>query len=197
VNNVIKKIFRWILTAIGVGAGSELSYILIKYIGLTNVFGYELKGLNYFIGIILGGIITGIIVFLISPWIINLTVQITSQVERLLQSVPTNEVLVGALGLLIGLVIASLISSGPINLIPIPWLAMTLSVLVYGVIGYLGISIATKKREDLLGLASLWRKGSQRDKEKTVKQENKVAPKILDTSVILTVELLISAKRAL
>lgn len=182
---MIKKIFRWVLTALGAVAGSALSNIIIKYLEVTNVFGYDLKGLNYFIAIILGGIITGIIVFLISPWIINLIIRITSQVEKLLQSIPTNEVLVGALGLLIGLVIASLISSGPINLIPIAWLAMALSIIVYGLMGYLGISIAIKKREDLLNLASLWRKGAQKDKDKTVKPENRVTPKILDTSVII------------
>jgi uncharacterized protein YacL len=185
VNIVIKKIFRWILTVIGIAVGSELTNILLEYFELTSIFGFELKGLNYFAAIMAGGIITGIIVFLLSPWIINLTVRITSQMEKLLQGTPTSEVLVGALGLLLGLVIAYLISSGPINLIPIPWLAIILSILVYAIMAYLGISIATKKREDLMGLPNLLRKNAQREKDKTVRQENRVKPKILDTSVII------------
>ncbi|MDF2520194.1 MAG: PilT protein domain protein [Clostridia bacterium] len=182
---MIKKIFRWILTVIGIAVGSELTNILLEYFELTSIFGFELKGLNYFAAIMAGGIITGIIVFLLSPWIINLTVRITSQMEKLLQGTPTSEVLVGALGLLLGLVIAYLISSGPINLIPIPWLAIILSILVYAIMAYLGISIATKKREDLMGLPNLLRKNAQREKDKTVRQENRVKPKILDTSVII------------
>jgi len=182
---VIRKIFRWILTLIGVATGGELSSILIRNFGITNMLGYDIKGINLFLSIIIGGLITGIIVFLISPWIINLTVRITSKAEKLLQSTPTNEVFVGILGLLIGLVIAYLISSGPINLIPVAWLAITLSILLYGLMAYLGISLAVKKRDDILNLANLWRKGMQKDKDKTVKQENKVRPKILDTSVII------------
>ncbi|MGB7605525.1 MAG: PIN/TRAM domain-containing protein [Lutisporaceae bacterium] len=182
---MIRRIFRWILTLIGVAAGGELSYILIKYFGITSMLGYDLKGINLFVSVILGGVITGIIVFLISPWIINLIVRITSKVEKLLQGTPTNEVLVGILGLLIGLVIAYLISSGPISLIPIPWLAIILSIMLYGLMAYLGISLATKKRDDIFNLGNLWRKGIQKDKDKTVRQEIKVRPKILDTSVII------------
>jgi uncharacterized protein YacL len=51
--------------------------------------------------------------------------------------------------------------------------------------GYLGISIATKKKEDLISFANQLRRSSQKDKEKTAKQENRVMPKILDTSVII------------
>ncbi|OGO78165.1 MAG: twitching motility protein PilT [Clostridiales bacterium GWB2_37_7] len=182
---MIKRIFKWILTVIGIAAGSELAYLSIKYFEITNLFGYELKGFSLVSSIVMGGLITGIIIFLISPWIINLTVAITSRVEKLLQSATASEIVVGIVGLIVGLVIAYLISSGPINLIPIPWLAITLSIMLYGLSAYLGISISSKKREDLLSFANQLRKSSQKDREKSVKQENKVTPKILDTSVII------------
>jgi uncharacterized protein YacL len=182
---VIKKIFRWILTVIGIAAGSGLANLLIKYFEIDNLFGYELTGFNYIASIVMGGLITGIIIFLVSPWIINLTVTTTKTVEKLLQGTPTNEIAVGILGLLVGLIIAYLISSGPITLIPLSWLAIALSIMLYGVMGYLGISIATKKREDLFNFAVQIRKSSQKDKDKTVKPENRVMPKILDTSVII------------
>lgn len=182
---MIKRIFRWILTVIGIAAGSEVAFLLIKYFDITSLFGYELKGVNYIASIILGGLITGIIVFLLSPWIINLTAAIIARMERILQSAPTSEIVAGSVGLLIGLIIAYLISSGPIKLIPFAWLAITLSVLLYGFMGYMGISLAVKKREDLFGIANLIRKSSQKDKEKNAKQENRLMPKILDTSVII------------
>lgn len=182
---MIRKIFRWILTLIGFAAGGELSYILIKYFQITSLLGYELKGINLFMSVILSGLIIGILVFLISPRIINLTFRITSKVEKLLQSTPTNEVLVGIMGLLIGLVIAYLISSGPINLIPVPWLAIILSIMLYALMAYLGISLATKKRDDILNFTNIWKKGLQKDKDKAFRQENNIKPKILDTSVII------------
>ena len=182
---MIRKIFRWILTVLGIAVGSELAYLLIKYFRIKNLFGYELGGLNYIATIIVGGLITGIIIFLISPWVINLIVKITEKIEKILQNTPANEIGAGILGLLIGLVIAYLISSGPITLIPFSWLAITLSIMLYGSMGYLGISIATKKREDLFNFATQIRKSSQKDKDKTVKPENRVTPKILDTSVII------------
>jgi uncharacterized protein YacL len=182
---VIKKIFRWILTVIGIAAGSALTSLLIKYFEITTLFGYELKGFNFAASIVMGGIITGIIIFLISPWIINLTIKITSKMEKLLQNVPASVIVAGIFGLLVGLVIAYLISSGPITLIPFSWLAISLSILLYGLMGYLGISIATKKKEDLISFVNQLRRSSQKDKEKTAKQENRVMPKILDTSVII------------
>jgi uncharacterized protein YacL len=185
VNIVIKKIFRWILTVIGIAAGSGLANLLIKYFEISNLFGYELTGFNYIASIVLGGLITGIIIFLVSPWIINLTVTTTKTLEKLLQGTPTSEIAVGILGLLVGLVIAYLISSGPITLIPFSWLAIALSIMLYGVMGYLGISIATKKREDLFNFATQIRRSSQKEKDKTVKPESRVMPKILDTSVII------------
>lgn len=182
---MIKKIFRWIFTVIGIGAGSTLTNLLIKNPEVVNLLGYELKGVNYIASIIIGGIITGIIIFLISPMVINLTVTITVRMEKLLQSAPTSEIGVGIVGLLIGLVIAYLISRGLITQIPISWLAITLSAMLFGLMGYLGISIATKKREDLFNFAMQIRKVSQKEKDKTVKPESRVIPKILDTSVII------------
>lgn len=182
---MIKKIFRWIFTVMGIGAGSALTNLLIKYPEISNLFAYELKGVNYIASIIVGGLITGIIIFLISPMIINLTVRLTVRMEKLLQSTPTSEIGVGIIGLLVGLVIAYLISRGLITLIPISWLAITLSAMLFGLMGYLGISIATKKRDDLFNFAMQIKKASQKDKEKTVKPENRVTPKILDTSVII------------
>ena len=184
VNVVIKKIFRWIFTVIGAGVGCTLTNLLIQNPEI-NLFGNQLTGINYIASIVIGGIITGIIVFLISPIFINLTIKTTYKIEKMLQSTPTSEIGVGIIGLLIGLVIAYLISRGIITLIPITWLAITLSTMLFALMGYLGISIATKKRDDLFNFAMQIKKVSQKDKEKTVKPENRVVPKILDTSVII------------
>lgn len=183
---MIRKIFVWVLMILGVVLGSEMSYLLTKYFGVTQIFGYDVSGTNSIVLILFGGAIGGIIFYLISSWLINLGKESTTKVERMLQRIPTSEMLVGAVGLIVGLIIAYLISSGPIKLIPFAWLGTLLSILVYLLLGYLGVSIATKKREDLLGLLLPWKRLVQKDKDRlTVKSDNVVQPKILDTSVII------------
>ena len=182
----MRKIIVWVLMILGVAIGAEMSYLITNYFGVTQIFGYDISGGNTFGLILFGGAIGGIIFYLISSWLINLGKESTTKVERMLQRIPTNEMLVGAVGLIIGLVIAYLISSGPIKMIPFAWLGTLLSILIYLLLGYLGVSLATKKREDLMGLFLPWKRLVQKDKDKfNTKTENVVQPKILDTSVII------------
>jgi uncharacterized protein YacL len=183
---LIRKIFVWVLMILGIAAGSEIAYLLTKYLGVTQIFGYNVTGSNTIVLYLFGGLIGGIIFYFISSWLINVGKESTTKVERMLQRIPTNEILVGAVGLITGLVIAYLISSGPIKLIPFAWLGTLLSIMVYLLLGYLGVSIATKKREDLLGILVPWKRALQKDKDKlTAKNESVIQPKILDTSVII------------
>jgi len=182
----MRKIFVWVLMILGVALGSEMAYLLVKYFEVTQIFGYNVSGSNFIILFIFSGAIGGIIFYLISSWLINIGKASTTKVERMLQKIPASEMLVGSVGLITGLIIAYLISSGPIKLIPFAWLGTLLSILVYLLLGYLGVSIATKKREDLLSMFFPWKKLTQRDKDKQlVKAENIIQPKILDTSVII------------
>ncbi len=183
---MLRKILRWVFTLVGVAAGAEVTYLLTIYLRITELFGYTIEGFSFVMLILFGGLLGGIILYFIAPWIINLGTRTTSQVEKILSGTPTNVILVGAIGLIIGLIIAYLISSGPFKIIPFAWLGTILSVIVYALLGYLGVSIATKKREDLFGLFfNMIKKSSQKDKDKSQKQENKLNPKILDTSVII------------
>ena len=174
----MRKVIVWVLMILGVALGAESTYLLKTHFKVTQFF-----GINSFILILFGGAIGGIIFYLLSSWIINFGKESTTRVEKMLQKVPTGEMMVG---LITGLIIAYLISSGPIKLIPFAWLGTLLSILVYLLLGYLGISIATKKREDIIGFLIPWRKLAQKDKEKqTAKGESVAQPKILDTSVII------------
>lgn len=182
----MRKVIVWVLMLLGVALGSEAAYLLTNHFGMTQVFGFDVTGSNSIVLVLFGGVIGGIIFYLISSWLINFGKESTTRVEKMLQRIPTGEMLVGAVGLIIGLVIAYLISSGPIKLIPFAWLGTLLSILIYLLMGYLGVSLANKKGEDILGLLSPWKKLIQKDRDKTViKSDNVVQPKILDTSVII------------
>lgn len=182
----MRKVIVWVLMILGVALGAESVYLLTNYFKATQFFGFDFSGSNSFILVLFGGAIGGIIFYLISSWLINFGKESTTRVERMLQKIPTSEMLIGAIGLITGLVIAYLISSGPIKLIPFAWLGTLLSILIYLLLGYLGVSIATKKREDIFGLLISWKKIVQKDKEKpAAKVESAAQPKILDTSVII------------
>ncbi len=182
----MRKIIVWVLMVLGAAIGSEAAYLLTNYFGVIQLFGIDFSGSNSIVLILLSGAIGGIIFYFISSWLINLGKKSTTKVEGMLQKIPAGEMLVGATGLIIGLVIAYLISSGPIKLIPFAWLGTLLSIMVYLLLGYLGVSISSKKREDILALLLPWKRLAQKDKDKnTAKAENIVQPKILDTSVII------------
>src|SRR5699024_10400676 len=104
-----------------------------------------------------GSLIGGIILFLLSAKIIEKVSQSTFRVEKTLEKKSIYEIISGALGLIVGLIIASLISI-PIKDIPIPWIGSIISFILYIVLGYLGVSLATKMRDDLLSLSGLFKK---------------------------------------
>jgi uncharacterized protein YacL len=170
----------------GIAFGVEVTYLAFSYFGIKEVLGYSVSGGNRIMFYIAGGAIGGIIFYIISSWLINLGKESTTKVEKALQRVPTSEIMVGSIGLITGLVIAYLISSGPIKLIPVAWLGTLFSIVIYMLLGYLGISISVKKREDIFGIFAILKKTAQKDKDKASAKTNSVIqPKILDTSVII------------
>ncbi|ABO48735.1 PilT protein domain protein [Desulforamulus reducens MI-1] len=132
-------------------------------------------------GVIALGALLGVLVGVIStPWIIKGGLALTAVVDQYLVKTPTQDLIMGALGLIFGLIIANLLGAilstmGPIG--KAIWLAGTC------LLGYLGLSVAVKKREEIVSLfSSLPRFG----KEKLGKAETKVnQTKLLDTSVII------------
>lgn len=97
--------------------------------------------------------------------------------EGLFSNIPTIDLLIGVIGLIIGLLIASLLAV-LYNGIPWHWLRLTLSALTYLVLGYLGVAITTKRRNDFSSVF----KGFSKNEKKKEKYQN---AKILDTSVVI------------
>lgn len=165
---------RRILLLVGLIVGGTAMYYAVgpleRFLGIQMSFAQSL-GL-----IIFGGAVAGLLCFLLGPWIARQVWQIIGWIEARLNGVPTQDVISGAIGLILGLIIANLLGSA-LSRIPIlgPYLP-TGSMLL---LGYLGVVVATKKKEDLFGIFNLsFRPGRE-------KHETKSTPKILDTSVII------------
>lgn len=138
--------------------------------------------MSYGIGIIISLIISGGVLFVASPWLINKGRDAANWIENELANVPITNIVSGSVGLIAGLIIAYLISH-LINNIPIPFVGTILSTLVYIFMAYLGVNIATKKIEELPNLQQIFKKNVL--KEKGSKKEGRSYAKILDTSVII------------
>ncbi len=179
---MVKKLVRGLLTTAGIVIGYQLAYVLGDTLVTYEIFDILQGGAAAIIYYVSGALLFGFIFYLISPWIIKLGWKGTGLVETTLQTIPTGDILLGSVGLILGLIIANLFIR-PLAIIPIPWLGSIVMVLVNIMLGYLGIRIATRKTDDFGAMiSSLRRLGI---KEKPHRTEGVAKPKILDTSVII------------
>ncbi|MEG1930028.1 MAG: hypothetical protein RR131_02695 [Anaerovorax sp.] len=177
---MISKIFRTIFTLVGGILGFGVFLLLNALLGDTaiikNLALTEMQSLV--IGIVFA-IIFGILFFILTPTFGRHGAKVARTIEVDLQKVPANDVVLGTFGLVIGLVIAFLIS--PV-FTELSYIGTVLSILTYIFVGYLGVIIATKKGKDLLP-GWLPSKKSQGGKGKS--KNGDATPKIFDTSVII------------
>ena len=179
---MVKKLIRGLLTTAGIVIGYQLASVLGDVLAVYGIFGILPGDTASIVYYVISALLFGFIFFLVSPWLIKLGWKATEIIENTLQTVPTSDILLGSLGLILGLIIANLFIR-PLAIIPIPWLGSIVMVLVNIILGYLGIRIATRKRDDFGAVVhSLKKLGI---KERTHKSDGAVKPKILDTSVII------------
>ncbi len=129
---------------------------------------------------VISGLAFAAMLFLFSKPLIRYFIKFTRWVEARLQEVPMTDILFGAAGLIVGLFI-SYLATYPVRQINIEWLSLLLTIIIYLFLGYLGMSIATKRWKEL-SWSELVRK-IQKDKSQTYSVQS--SPKILDTSVII------------
>ncbi len=171
------KIMRGIIALLGllIGYGIAVGLKALEIIHLSS------KGWLGFVFYLSISIIFGIIFFLLAPKFIHGGRKLASFVETELQNVPAYEIALGSVGLIIGLIIAYLLSQ-PFYRLNIPYLGVIISIILYLIFGYLGIKVPTRKKEDFSSAFGSMKKGSGKDK---LKNNCKSCPKVLDTSVII------------
>ncbi|MDL2238374.1 PIN/TRAM domain-containing protein [Christensenellaceae bacterium OttesenSCG-928-K19] len=123
---------------------------------------------------------SGIIFILLSKRIVASIERGIRKLEKGLSETPATTLWGGAIGLIVGLVIAALISV-IIGLIPIAWISVPLTIIDYIIFGYLGMSTGIRRRVDLMNFVSARKGGAKMD----AKNDTHALPKILDTSVII------------
>lgn len=175
-SKLANRIIRFFLTVLGISLGIGIM-ALLEAVGLLEFLeGLGIKPYSY-AGL---GLVFGIIFFILSPKITKVGKKIIGTVEGEIQKIPASDIILGVVGLVLGLLIANLLS--PLFRM-IPYVGPVLSIMFYILAGYFGVAVPTRKKDDFTSaLSSLKRSGS---KEKGNKTTNQVLPKILDTSVII------------
>ncbi len=179
----MRKILRVILTLIGASVGAALVAFALHALTELNVvtdtqpMPFWLTLLSY----ILFSLAGAVSFFLFSP----MATQLFDRTEEFLRTRPMADIVAGLLGLFAGLVIAFLLGQ-LITLIPFRWLAVTLSILVYVVLGYYGMTLAVHRREEF-NLLALLRRTTGRDGKGSLPtgDAEELSRKLLDTSVII------------
>lgn len=181
---MLQKLVRAVLTIAGALLGFGL-YTLTKF--LIILAGHkELVDFSEIQDMIIStlvAIICGLIFFRLTPAFKKQGNKMANNLESDLQKMSANDIVMGTVGLIAGLIIAFLISQIYVG-IKVPYLDVILNVITYIILGYLGIVIATKKGKDIRGSLLNWRlSGSGTGKGGKTKSD--ATPKILDTSVII------------
>jgi len=177
---IMNKLVNGVSLALGALIGFFVHRFLTRVV-LTGVG----TGVNIavFVVLVLAGGLFGLSVF---PVAFRGLQKLASGLEARLQKMPTQDLVAGAFGAIVFLLIAVLLTL-PFSQIPYVGVYLPIGLTLF--MGYLGVQVAVKKREDLFNLFTSVPKsvervvGGQRDKSQ--KHQSLCAPKILDTSVII------------
>ena len=179
---MLKKLFRIIFSFVGVLFGYGV-FLLLRFLIKTASLSDKILATEtqQFIAAICCAFIFGLIFYLLTPVFGRHGEKLAKNIETDLQKIPTNDIVTGTFGLIIGLVIAFLISQ-IYRGIDVFYIGTVLSAFTYIFLGYLGILVATRKGKDIVPAWLSAKKGSN---SKSKGKGNDATPKILDTSVII------------
>ena len=150
-DKAIKFFITLTCAIVGGAALMQASPLLLTFINLeffrieTGIFELTLASL---VCILVGAILGGLGGWFVSPFLIRKLGKFTSFVEKQLSKMPINDVIAGAVGLAIGLIIANLLGNAFAR---IPIVGNYIPIIFSLVLGYLGVKITIKKRKELTG----------------------------------------------
>lgn len=178
--NLFKKILRGLFTCIGIIIGYLVAERLINssYISQNyNVSNHVVKFILIYTVCI---IFFGLILFVLSRWMSAGIIKLMEYVEKNIQKFSANELIFGAGGAIVGLIISSLI----VNIFAKTTVLIIAAVVISVIMAAIGADIGIRKKDDLLNLFSNVRKNNF-SRDKKGRSIFKCDPKVLDTSVII------------
>lgn len=142
-----------------------------------SIFGTTIMAvMTYIVGIILGALVG----YGISPFALRLIWAAIHRIELGLNDFESQDIIVGTLGLLFGLIIANLIGLAFARL---PIIGAYGPIVFNIVFGYAGMSIAVRKKSEIIALVG--KRLGRPNKEHSKRKELEFSGKLLDTSAII------------
>lgn len=199
---MLDKVFRFFMIAFAAIAGGALfslfSPTLTDFIStevLKADMGIFKMTVASFITILLGAFVGAILGVIFSPFFLRQLKRFSFWVEAQLAKMPIHDVIAGAVGLSLGLILANLLGAA---FAKIPVIGDYIPVIFSIVLGYLGLHITIKKRQELEGLFDFVprlvkelarmreaREARAAQAQLNVKEQELKNYKLLDTSVII------------
>ncbi len=177
----MRKVLRILLAMVGIGIGCGIvAWVLFsfKYPGYSYAMRYTTIPAVMAALYTIVGILFGIILFILSPKIIDGIHGFFKKFEHRLTEMPALDILFGVIGIMIGLLLAFLLSL-IVRTINIPVVPEVVTLLLYCICGYYGGYVGITRRPELM-------EGSARRGRLTKGAVFPDAgPKVLDTSVII------------
>lgn len=186
--NRVQKFVRVLLILFGAMLGPgliALFFYLCPLLGMRDPY-QTLLGWAVLIIFGVSAIIGGVLFYFAAPAIIKYIWKCTYAIEKRLQEIPTSDMVVGFIGLILGFILAALLTH-LFSSLRIAFLVLPISILIYAVCGYLCVALLLRRREEIAAFFQRRRSGEGNEKKEreTSLPNDKVAPKILDTSVII------------
>ena len=178
----MKRIFQLVITLIG----AVLGLVIFNTINAASAFIAE-SGITFIIANVIAGLIGGVIFYLISTPISDKLSKNLVNIEGQISELPAGKLIVGTFGIIIGILIATLLTR-PLTTLQLPVVGnsifVLLSILLYIGLGYLGWRVSIRNSDEFF---SLFNKGKDgvRGPIQRMREKNLASPKILDTSVII------------
>lgn len=177
-----KKIARFFVTVVGLFVGPGLTALVFELLHNLKVVdaATQPEPSVVFLIYVASGIITGIIFLFLSKPIVDIIVNSAKRADLRIAKLPGNVVLPAIIGLILGLVVAFLLSRLIDTILLIGWLAGIVNIFIYIFCVYLGISIFIRHRPEIFESGFF-----RRQKDEKAKDNLPAKPKLLDTSVII------------
>ena len=170
----MKRNLRLMLTSAGILGGMSLTFFSLAEIkGITFIPDHPAITVLILVG---GSLLGGMIGFFLFP--------LTTWVEGRLARTAFIDIVFGAIGLIVGLLIAVLVGT---ILGGFEWVGPLVTVLSAVAFGYLGISIGTRKRDEATSVFTAFgrRARAEQSANASAPVHDLGQPKVLDTSVII------------
>lgn len=177
---MLNKLLRIFIIILGIAIGPGIVFLVFGIINTISAVTVTQQLASWAIMVIFvsSAVVSGIIFLLLSGRIAKSIEVAVRKLEASVSSASPVKITSGVLGLIIGLVIAVLLSV-LIGSIPVKWISLPLTVIDYIIFGFLGWSLGYRKQFDF---ASVFVRSKKTD---APTKETMIAPKILDTSVII------------